>query len=51
MSVIAPKIRPELAAELLRDEPTGALDAQTGRLVLEVLDRVIPRDECIHPTG
>ena len=25
---------------LLCDEPTGALDAQTGRLVLEVLDRV-----------
>jgi putative ABC transport system ATP-binding protein len=29
--------RPEL---LLCDEPTGALDARTGRLVLEVLDRV-----------
>ena len=25
---------------LLCDEPTGALDAQTGRLVLEVLDRI-----------
>jgi putative ABC transport system ATP-binding protein len=29
--------RPEM---LLCDEPTGALDASTGRLVLEVLDRV-----------
>jgi putative ABC transport system ATP-binding protein len=29
--------RPEL---LLCDEPTGALDARTGRVVLEVLDRV-----------
>ena len=29
--------RPDL---LLCDEPTGALDAATGRIVLEVLDRV-----------
>jgi putative ABC transport system ATP-binding protein len=29
--------RPEL---LLCDEPTGALDAQTGRLVLQVLEQV-----------
>jgi len=35
-----PLLAPRPPDVLLCDEPTGALDAQTGKLVLEVIDRV-----------